>query len=95
LAFRMPSSIRDRVINLFSNDPTEAQNQNIRTLRPRVRTGMACRSVYITGPCDAGMAVEKLIEDFDWLKTAGHASAEHVDGERGLFLKFSGISGGF
>ena len=54
---------------------------------------MACRSVYITGPCDAGMAVEKLIEDFDWLKTAGHASAEHVDGERGLFLKFSGISG--
>jgi hypothetical protein len=56
---------------------------------------MACRSVYITGPCDAGMAVEKLIEDFDWLKTAGHASAEHVDGERGLFLKFSGISGGF
>ncbi len=33
------------------------------------------------------MAVEKLIEDFDWPKTAGHASAEHVYGERVLLLK--------
>ena len=48
-----------------------------------------CRSVYATGLRDPGVAVEKLIEDSDWLKTARHASAEHVDGERGLFLKFS------